>query len=626
MKKVCLKFGLSLGLLFFSLFFYGTKNVNAFEEVDIIRYYQFENNRDDYTETQDLDQNTGGGNISYSGGKYGDYSIYLDGDIEVYKNLTKLYGNASEFTISYWYKRDNALAGGGALEMPIQSTFNDGKPLFQYYFSSDGKYHFDFYNSNAQYVNWVSNDAVFTEDVWQNITVVGQYGSLSTTFKLYIDGEQKAGSFISGNPDINPNNGSDTSSNWTLRVGETQYDYNINGYIDDLAFFDIVLGTEDIGLIQDSSVYDIFSGPPPCESYTYTEWGQCDGYNQVRNWETKTPSDCEGGVAPDLSQPCSLDGNLRAIYPDQTSYILYTGATNKVSYGYYTNRVSIGDYVNVYRLSGTSTETFISSSTIIDLDYPDKQMGFSFFTLTGTSSDYVSNQYTYYKVVPVLSGSDWQSEIFPIYWSNDQNYFVSTLNTGLDTSRGTDTPFLFGEDIKQYVCSAEEWADTSWWTRLRCGGVYNALSIFGKVTNGIKNFIPNQVQRIKNIFPFSIPLKIYESWTDSADTGYPSDLAFLDVADVNGNIGFAVPEEWVGTSTTILPMWGPQVFTDNSDLYDFFAFIRSFSTYSLWIAFFFGLWSLGHDIIFNEFGYHETMSARRKDDYQLGAVDDYYRR
>ena len=148
------------------------------------------------------------------------------------------------------------------------------------------------------------------------------------------------------------------------------------------------------------------SGPPPCESYTYTEWGQCDGYNQVRNWETKTPSDCEGGVAPDLSQPCSLDGNLRAIYPDQTSYILYTGATNKVSYGYYTNRVSIGDYVNVYRLSGTSTETFVSSSTIIDLDYPDKQMGFSFFTLTGTSSDYVLNQYTYYKVVPVLSGSD----------------------------------------------------------------------------------------------------------------------------------------------------------------------------------------------------------------------------
>lgn len=358
------------------------------------------------------------------------------------------------------------------------------------------------------------------------------------------------------------------------------------------------------------------SGPPACESFTYTEWSQCDGYNQVRNWETKTPSDCEGGVEPDLSQPCSLDGNLRAIYPDQTSYYLYTGTTSKVTYGYYTNRISDGDYVNVYRLSGTSTETFISSSTIIDFDYPDKQMGFSFFTLTGTSSDYVKNQFTYYKVVPVLSGSDWQSEIFPIYWSSDENYFLSQVS-GLDTSRGTDTPFLFGENLRSYICSADEWASGNWWTNLRCRTFYNLFSIFGKATNGLRNWIDIQKLRLKSLFPFSIPISIYESWIDSYDQGYPSDIAFLDVADVDGNIGFAVPEEWVGTSTTVLPMWGPQVFTDNDDLYNFFAFIRSFSTYSLWIAFFFGIWTLGHDIIFNEFGYHETMTARRKEDYQL---------
>jgi hypothetical protein len=632
-------------LLVLGLFFgFGLKATNAtIIEDDVLLYYPMDESSGNYLyeyknpadEDFRLTKSENGGYTATTGaeGAFG-YGIYSGNNAADSGNGACFYtasgnfdikdyftndgeGNAEgEYSYSYWL-RSNKTTGDfmGVSYSLKQDVLGSGSPR------PNDNYYFVYLD---KFISWKANlcsSVDINDDEWHHVLVQGTWGS--SDMDLWIDGTEVCSNFaVSTNEPALGSGHLDWLQVMGVNGGGGYCQYAMPGYLDEFAMFNRKLTETEIGTLQTSSLENLISGPPECTSYTYTDWGACDGYYQVRNWATKTPSDCEGGIEPDLWRTCSISGDIRPINTIKPIYYISTTATNLIKYTYDTNRVETGDYINVYKIYIGQTEisppTFIASSTIEDLNSILKINGNSYFTLTGTSTDYVDSQFTYYDVIPVLGGETYASTTFPIYWVDDNEYFFEedyTLTIG-GQSTGTSTPpdvstVLFGTILKDYICTEDEWASTNWWTQTKCNALYWPVSIFAVIADGTVKVVQSEIFKMKNLFPLNIYLNIRTAWINSETELLATAFTAFTIIDESGNISVDLPSEWVASGTPAIQLWGPQIFEEHSSLAALFAGFRGLSTYIMWLAFIFTLWKLGEKAL-DEFFNDETETTITK--------------
>lgn len=124
-----------------------------------------------------------------------------------------------------------------------------------------------------------------------------------------------------------------------------------------------------------------------------------------------------------------------------------------------------------------------------------------------------------------------------------------------------------------------------------------------------KNVIDGSANIAKSIFPFNIPVNIYNQFISSKTAPIPSYLSFLNIADGSGDIYLTIPAGLSGSSSsTSVAVFGKTVFTQNSSSSVFFAGVRSFSTFLLWVLFLFNIQRIGYNI------YDEINPSHKKED------------
>ena len=176
---------------------------------------------------------------------------------------------------------------------------------------------------------------------------------------------------------------------------------------------------------------------------------------------------------------------------------------------------------------------------------------------------------------------------------------------------------LFG-NAHTMACNATDWADSSWWTQIRCGTGEALLFIPYTIIDALKAMIYSLADAVAVIFPFNIPAQVFKSWQDSATAVLPAQFNWLKIADSQGNVYIHFPAALSGSaqSTPIL-VWGHDIFTpDGSTLATLFGHIKDFSVLGLYLAFIYGVWATGKKIL-NEIGFINHEEKIRKTNYQL---------
>lgn len=195
---------------------------------------------------------------------------------------------------------------------------------------------------------------------------------------------------------------------------------------------------------------------------------------------------------------------------------------------------------------------------------------------------------------------------FAYYDNNNQRQLVSN-NFNLVFYNGVlNETEKWKVDAKNVACTAEEWADTNWWTQFRCGSATTFVVIGQSIGSSVKTVLSMFLRGLEFVFPFNFPIKIYDCWIQSETALLPTELEPINFLDVNGNVKVNLPTEWSASSS--ITLWGKDVFESTSALTLLFAFIRALTKYGLWAGFIFGVWYVGHDI-------YDEITKNKKDDY-----------
>jgi len=127
--------------------------------------------------------------------------------------------------------------------------------------------------------------------------------------------------------------------------------------------------------------------------------------------------------------------------------------------------------------------------------------------------------------------------------------------------------------------------------------IFTLINVFSDyvllpIANGLINLL-------KVVFPFNIVYHFYSSFNLSVDTSLPSDLAWLEIGDGNGNLSIVFPKELVFTeSDLVLSFWGPDVFApDGSKAEEVFYNLGILLGYLLQAGFLFTLLYFSEDIL-----------------------------
>jgi len=222
---------------------------------------------------------------------------------------------------------------------------------------------------------------------------------------------------------------------------------------------------------------------------------------------------------------------------------------------------------------------------------------------------------TYYGTITTLSGLVYYLAIGHLaeYWDADLGETIPAtttvpvqfyVNWGApnvapiqNASSTTILPFSY---LNAYntACSAAEWADSSWWTQLRCYTVATILGVPIAITDWLKTVITSMGNALITIFPFNIITNFISSWNASATTALPDNLSWFNVGDTNGNIYLDPIAGFLGTSSPML-IWGPALFGSgqNTALAAFLANFRNLTTYILWIGFIWFIYDIARGIV-----------------------------
>jgi len=620
----------------FSFFLFGNFAKAAISEEDLIHYYPFDGDNFasstlDYLGIVNLSSTNGDPVLDYPVGRFNESLAISSG--KIYKDeIYQLYHDNEEFSISYWYKRDVPLSG---LAMPIQMTHLLGPTLFQYYFSDDGKYHFDFYNSINQWVNWTSNDSVFIEEEFFNIIVVGQYGTnMTTKFKLYINGEEKSGSWSGGEANANPKEGDDSDADWILNVSETTYNYDLNGYIDDLGFFNRIITTDEISDLQEDAIIPLTTSPTGVIYWAGvgTQYGQiggewnvpfywnaCEDYADINELYAYTNMDGEANpsnyyliydkstfIGPQLCSGIAyLTGSVIATTNQSGTTTIWLGTDTETEL----KESSEFNYIiNLGGQSGNYIDNSIISPLTIDPANATTTLSFTYdFTdlawesgevcvynmASNSTTDYCTEITTATGIetmdFPPVESSHYQLNAKYVLYSSGGTALLSsnpfTINFNNPFPESTFSEF-FGTSTAAMVCTAEEWASGDWWTALRCNTGKTILDIAETISNATKRAVVSIISMLSNVFPFNIPVKILENWNASENQNLPSELSWLELQDESGNIYLTMPSQW-SESTTTIAIWGPTLWTQSTPLNNLFTGIKTLSKYLMWAGFIF---------------------------------------
>lgn len=182
----------------------------------------------------------------------------------------------------------------------------------------------------------------------------------------------------------------------------------------------------------------------------------------------------------------------------------------------------------------------------------------------------------------------YKSEPFKIHWFT---YLVSTPET------------IQGINAHDLACSAEEWASSegSWfnWTKLKCLTFQTILSIAFKITDQVSSLVNKLGNIVATIFPFNLPINIYESWNAARTEELPEELKWLEITDENNNVYLPIPPLLNGSATTTqMLIWGDDVFIpEGSTAAIWFGRFKLLTKYGIQAATILMFWLFGQVII-----------------------------
>lgn len=628
MKKLCLKLGL-LSLALFACF--GLSHIaKAFSESDIVSYYTF-----DGSGGSTLGDNYIVAGPDFSTGLYdatttAKFSGALAGPAT--NGSTSYLDLTSSFTISFWYK-----TGSITTETNI-ITLHDNSSL-RLQFRNGGTIDFVHQDSSGWAGFTTPETPIVQDNAWHNYIIQGTWGSMTTTFKVFVDGVDAGISW-------------DTRDQTTVVGGTAKAGINVDNSlennknyhpIDDLAFFNILLSTDEIGYLQDMTVADAIDYiPTPASgdyllyygdyfSYTPTNsnfdlpivYDVCASYgtstadlyfvptSDVLMLPDQQLFNCSGVVRynqPSGDTEINEDAYFQIYtYPDYTvlatsSIFSLTVYDPIISGTYIVNDSSDTFLVDTYPSAGTSTINFhydvcndsaYVSGDKIYLNNRDNNALTSFYrtitTCSGTSSidiTYPKNFYWYFNADLSYENSSSTisvvSEPFIVGFSPITKPFNASSSAMFDLS------------AHEMACSDSEWIDaassTAWfnWTKIKCSSFETVLDIVFTISDIPKIAASSMISVLKISFPFNLPVKVYESYQNSTSS-LPVALSYFNIADDNGNMFITMPAQWdpSGTSTQYIVFGSEVLSPSNTPEGNFFAGIRAFSTYIIWFMFVF---------------------------------------
>jgi len=205
----------------------------------------------------------------------------------------------------------------------------------------------------------------------------------------------------------------------------------------------------------------------------------------------------------------------------------------------------------------------------------------------------------------------------PYAVSVDQDFSATTTSLDWTGSVG----YMSHDDpdgtAHRLACTDDEWADSNWWTQIRCGSSYLLWRSFLGIRNQMTDTIAGTENLLKSVFPFSIPANLISSWSESATAELPSSLDWLNPQDGNGDVALEMPAWITGGATSSVPVWGPAIFgTAGNPVRDTLSHIRAFTTYINWILFIYALFKIGQNL-YDEIGWFRTVEKHDKNNYQL---------
>lgn len=331
---------------------------------------------------------------------------------------------------------------------------------------------------------------------------------------------------------------------------------------------------------------------------------------------TETCGTCESdcGVCP-IDNPY-LD---QSIFFFNNPYTCIINSTCNIHYAYNTDLISDYDYIEIFQWSeGFGTSTSIGTTTIEESTgfLQDKANGQSHFFLT---SDATTTKTIYYDVITHLAayydyntGLDIAATttipyVVSVIWSGQPD--VNTIITGINDLAANDlaSTTILGINAHSMACSEDQWSASSSIGILGEGTSVGFLTCvlkesgidFGlKIVSVVKTIIDGAIRILSYTFPLNIPIKIQNSWTAAQHTALPSNLSWLAIGDVYGNITLDIPALYAGAATTTWTVWGPNLWGNTGAINTMLAHWKALTVYLLWaIWILLGIYELANKII-----------------------------
>jgi len=630
--------------LFFLFLLLPTTLVKAISSSDIDFYYTFDDNCDDNSENgYDLTAS----NLTYSTEHFFGNSAYFNasenassqniGCSGIFENTTGMYlgGENSEFSISLWFKRDSD--DGASIEGTLLGLGRTGGTEFNNYkivYTSAKTIYFTFHDGSGSSV-WMNfqTSALSNVNSENNLIVVGKIGSLSTTFKMFLNGEELSLTSATGgggSVDMLPDN----TTNMRFAIGNAPVSgyYGFKGRMAEIVKFNKILSSDEIADIQENTIASLLSGGGGGDSFVATipnsmvfarnnsvngwsipvYYDVCAEYKDISRatiyvceydedketcmYDEAFPSlEIKGGY--NLS-PCSRFTYIQGQVFDYTSSGLPYQAKNKLRLvlNYHDEeKDSVELYSGVFETYvyevGPNASNYLESGVVSPLMLP---LG---------SSPSLSFNYD-------LSGYEWSASSSEVCLFNlGSNKKINNSCVSLSAEKGfgmipLDAPpshyqlnltFIYLENGKVTLTAPNSfsvvWGEGLAWFE----GFHDSDDEddeAGKISAFFRNSMSGFVDKILKLFPFNLIKTIATSWNSSATGTLPPSLSFLKIADQSGNIKIALPAKFSASSSPIV-VFGPAIFAQSPEMASFFAGVRSFSTYLLIFLFFMALFRFG---------------------------------
>jgi hypothetical protein len=257
-----------LSLLF--LFFF-PNITNAFSSADILGYFKMETNTlgtKEYFSNTPIDYNilldkTGVASTSegmfnnaqylYNTGGSSALHWFSSSTVAFYNDFCSI-STSSDFSISFWYKKGTSTL---TIEGHVISMNYTGGTNITFHHQGVAE-NLDTLSINLDSTGtreWTSASDVFTDTNWHQYVLSGTWGSLGSTMHVYKDNAEISGSWNNSSP----KNMVCDNSLYTFEIGARGNQYGIEGYVDDVAYYNKILSNDERILLQTNSIEDILN-------------------------------------------------------------------------------------------------------------------------------------------------------------------------------------------------------------------------------------------------------------------------------------------------------------------------------------------------------------------------------